>query len=377
MSRFREVPIAVNFPALEREVLARWEREGTFARSVEARRGGPEYVFYDGPPFATGLPHYGHILTSYIKDVVPRYFTMRGHHVPRRWGWDCHGLPVELEVEKALGIKSRADVLAMGIGTFNQACKESVLRYAEEWRRIIGRLGRWVDFDDDYKTMDQDYMESVVWIWKTLHERGLIYEGDKVVPYCTRCQTTLSNFEARLDDAFRPRQDPALTVRFAVGETIPARRSWPGRRPPGPCRRTSPSPWAADIRLRPGRARRRAAVAGRGRPRALRPRARRLQVAERGVPGSALQGRRYRPLFPYFAATPGAFRVLAGDFVTTEDGTGIVHLAPAFGEDDSALCSASGIEGPNPVRDDGTFDERVTDFAGQHVFAANGRSPPA
>ena len=371
MSRFREVPIAVNFPALEREVLARWERERTFERSVEARRGGPEYVFYDGPPFATGLPHYGHILTSYIKDVVPRYFTMRGHHVPRRWGWDCHGLPVELEVEKALGIKSRADVVALGIGKFNEACKASVLRYADEWRRIIGRLGRWVDFDDDYKTMDQGYMESVVWIWKTLHERGLIYEGDKVVAYCTRCQTTLSNFEARLDDAFRPRQDPALTVKFVSTEDPgEAFLAW------------TTTPWTlpSNVALAVGSEVSYARVERGGEKlwlaeAALERYARELdgwQVAERGVPGSALVGRRYRPLFPYFATTPGGFRVLAGDFVTTEDGTGIVHLAPAFGEDDSALCSASGIEGPSPVRDDGTFDGRVSDFAGQDVFAANG-----
>ena len=373
MSRFREVPIAVSFPALERQVLERWGQERTFERSVEARRGGPEYVFYDGPPFATGLPHYGHILTSYIKDVVPRYFTMRGCHVPRRWGWDCHGLPVELEVEKALGIKSRADVMTMGIGKFNEACRDSVLRYADEWRRIIGRLGRWVDFDDDYKTMDQGYMESVIWIWKTLHEKGLIYEGHKVVPYCTRCQTTLSNFEARLDDAFRPRQDPALTVRFrAAGEPTESLLAWtttPWTLPSnvalavGPaidyCRveRPGESVWLAEAALERYR-------------RELDP-AQGWQVRERAVKGAALVGRRYQPLFPYFAATPGGFVVLAGDFVTTEDGTGIVHLAPAFGEDDHALCAAHGIQGPNPVRDDGTFDEQVTDFAGRHVFDAN------
>src|SRR5262249_50520830 len=214
MARFRNVPSQVDFPALERETLERWLAERTFERSIELREGGPEYVFYDGPPFATGLPHYGHILTTYIKDVVPRYFTMRGYHVPRRWGWDCHGLPVEYELEKELGFRSRADIVCYGIGRFNEACRSTVLRYASEWRRIVTRLGRWVDFDHDYKTMDPDYMESVAWVFKTLWDRGLVYEGDKVVAYCTRCQTALSNFEARQDDAFRPRTDPAISVLF-------------------------------------------------------------------------------------------------------------------------------------------------------------------
>ena len=162
MKPFRQVPIQPDFAGLERETLERWSREKTFEASVEQTSGQPEYVFYDGPPFATGLPHYGHILTSYIKDVVPRYFTMRGRHVPRRWGWDCHGLPVEYEVEKELGFRTRADITAYGIDKFNAACRKTVLRYADEWRRIITRLGRWVDFDDDYKTMDRAYMEMVM-----------------------------------------------------------------------------------------------------------------------------------------------------------------------------------------------------------------------
>jgi len=367
MSRFREVSTDANFPALERDVLARWDREGTFQRSIDQRAGGPEYVFYDGPPFATGLPHYGHILTSYIKDVVPRYFTMRGYRVPRRWGWDCHGLPVEHEIEKQLGMTSRADIVAHGIGPFNAACEASVLRYADEWRRIIGRLGRWVDFDHDYKTMDQSYMESVVSVFRALHDQGLVYEGNKVVPYCTRCQTTLSNFEARLDDAFRARQDPAITVRFrlANGDAVLAWTTTPWTLPSNVALAVgSDIPYARYDRggdrvwLAESRAAAYAAeLAG--------------YTAGATKLGRELVGERYEPLFPYFADTPNAFVILAGDFVTTEDGTGIVHLAPAFGEDDHALCIAHGIEGPNPVQDDGTFDARVADFAGQHVFAAN------
>ncbi len=369
MPRFADIPIDVNFPELEREVLARWTRERTFEKSIEARQGCPEYVFYDGPPFATGLPHYGHILTSYIKDVVPRYFTMRGRHVPRRWGWDCHGLPVEFEVEKMLGFRSRADIVAHGIGRFNQACQESVLKYAREWREIITRLGRWVDFDHDYKTMDQSYMESVVWVWKTLYDKGLIYEGSKVVPYCTRCQTTLSNFEARMDDATRPRQDPAITVRFrSVEDPRASFLAW------------TTTPWTlpSNVALAVGaeidyqrmtKDGESVWIAAACAPKYERELAG-FTVAETAK-GAALVGRRYTPLFPYFADTANAFRVLAGDFVTTEDGTGIVHMAPAFGEDDHALCTANGISGPNPVQDDGTFDSTVRDFQAQHVFEAN------
>src|SRR5215213_6487965 len=171
MTRYTPVPTRLNLPATENGVLEHWRRDHTFEKSVAQRAGAPLYAFDDGPPFATGLPHYGHILTSYIKDVVPRYFTMRGYHVPRRWGWDCHGLPVEHEIERALGLRSRADVIAYGVGRFNEACRASVLRYADEWRRIIGRLGRWVDFDHDYKTMDQSYMESVVAVFRALHDK--------------------------------------------------------------------------------------------------------------------------------------------------------------------------------------------------------------
>ena len=365
----REVPIEASFPALEREVLERWSRERTFERSIEARRGGPAYVFYDGPPFATGLPHYGHILTTYIKDVVPRYFTMRGYHVPRRWGWDCHGLPIEHEIEKELGLRSRADVIAHGLDRFNDACRASVLRYADEWRRIVTRLGRWVDFDHDYKTMDASYTETVVWIWKTLHDRGLIYEGDKVVAYCTRCQTTLSNFETKLDDAFRPRSDPALTVAFrladAPAEEILAWTTTPWTLPSNVALAVGPE--LTYVCLERGGKRAWLAEA------ALERYARQLEGWTRAgaARGAELVGRPYRPLLPYFADTPGAFRVLPGDFVTTEDGTGVVHIAPAFGEDDAALCAAHGIAGPNPVRDDGTFDERVGELAGVHVFDAN------
>lgn len=370
MSAYREVPNSVRFPQLEVQVLDRWQQERTFERSLEKRAGGPEFVFYDGPPFATGLPHYGHILTSFIKDVVPRYFTMRGYHVPRRWGWDCHGLPVEFEVEKALGFSSRAEIVAHGVDRFNDTCRALVMRYQAEWETAIGRLGRWVDFANAYKTMDPDFVESVVWCFKTLHERGLVYEGQKVVAYCPRCQTALSNFEARLDDAYRMRDDLALTVRFeraeAAGQAFLAWTTTPWTLPSNAALAVHPdleyvrlqgdggsSVWLASAALD----RFSADLEG-------------ASIVERRR-GRELVGSAYRPLFDYFSSSRGAFRLVAAEFVTAEEGTGIVHLAPAFGEDDQSACAANGIEGPNPVRDDGTFDERVSDFAGLSVFAAN------
>jgi isoleucyl-tRNA synthetase len=369
--RLREVANSVRFPDLELEVLARWKRERTFERSLEQRAGRPTFVFYDGPPFATGLPHYGHILTSFIKDVVPRYQTMRGHDVPRRWGWDCHGLPVELEVEKALGFSSRADIVAYGVDRFNDACRALVMRYAAEWQTCVERLGRWVDFDGAYRTLDPDFVESVVWCFQTLHARGLVHEGGKVVAYCARCQTALSNFEARLDDSYRSRDDLALTVRFRLASTrdeaLLAWTTTPWTLPSNVALAVHPE--LEYLRMEHGD--RSVWLAAAARERYAAELAHHV-VAERR-PGRDLVGRTYAPLFDAFADTPGAFRVVAADFVSAGDGTGVVHLAPAFGEDDLAVCAAHGIDGPNPVRDDGTFDDRVADVAGQSVFAANPR----
>ena len=199
-------------PAVEETVLAAWEADGTFQASIDARAEAAEYVFYDGPPFANGLPHYGHLLTGYVKDVVPRYQTMRGRRVERRFGWDCHGLPAEVEAEKQLGIKDKSEIDEMGVAAFNAACKSSVLRYTDEWRTYVTRQARWVDFDHDYKTLDTDFMESVMWAFKALWDKGLVYEGFRVLPYCWHDQTPLSNHETRMDDTYRQRQDPAVTV---------------------------------------------------------------------------------------------------------------------------------------------------------------------
>ena len=211
---FKPVSRKVDFPGQELEVLNFWTAEHIFERSMEQRRGAPEYVFYDGPPFATGLPHYGHLLAGTIKDIVPRYQTMRGHYVSRRFGWDCHGLPVEYEVEQDLKISGKRDIEKMGVDVFNERCRSIVLRYTREWREVVTRMGRWVDFDHDYKTMDANYMESIWWVFKALWEKELIYEGHRIVPYCPRCTTPLSNFET--NQGYADVQDPAVTIRFKV-----------------------------------------------------------------------------------------------------------------------------------------------------------------
>ena len=218
------MPPRPDYPAIERAILKRWEDEGTFEASVEQRPpatdGGRQYVFNDGPPFANGLPHYGHLLTGYVKDVIPRFQTMKGNRVERVFGWDCHGLPAEMETEKELGISGRRAITDYGIDKFNAACRTSVLRYTKEWESYVTRQARWVDFDNDYKTMDRDYMESVIWAFKQLWDKGLVYEAYRVMPYSWGAETPLSNFEIRLDDATRPRQDPALTVGFEL-EPVP------------------------------------------------------------------------------------------------------------------------------------------------------------
>ncbi len=213
--RFAEAPSQVDFPRQEEAVLRLWEELGIFAKSVASRPADRPFRFYDGPPFASGLPHYGHLLASLTKDVVPRYWTMRGYRVERRWGWDCHGLPVENEAEQQLGLKSRRDIIAYGVGEFNEYCRTLVLRYTAEWKRLIDRVGRWVDWSSQYRTMDPEYMESIWWVFKELWDKGLVYEGYKSLAYCPRCATPLSNFEVNLG-GYRDTQDPSITVRFKV-----------------------------------------------------------------------------------------------------------------------------------------------------------------
>jgi isoleucyl-tRNA synthetase len=364
---------APDFPALEVEVLDYWARDDTFRASIARRDGAPEYVFYDGPPFANGLPHYGHLLTGYVKDIVPRYRTMRGYKVERRFGWDTHGLPAELEVERQLGLNDKSQIDDMGIAAFNDACRESVLRYTDEWRAYVTRQARWVDFDNDYKTLDPSYMESVIWAFKQLWDKGLAYEGYRVLPYCWRDETPLSNHELRMDDdVYQSRQDPALTVGFRVaggaldGAHLLVWTTTPWTLPSNLAVAVNPDVTYVQVGVGDRRF-----VLAEARVAAY---ARELGEEPEVLGtyrGADLLGTRYLPPFPYFMDTANAFRVLPGDFVTTEDGTGIVHMAPAYGEDDMAVCEAAGIAPVTPVDSKGRFDSTVPDYLGQHVFDAN------
>ena len=367
------VPAQPSFPELEEGVLAYWAATDTFRESVAQRPLDSEFVFYDGPPFANGLPHYGHLITGYVKDVVPRFRTMQGRRVERRFGWDCHGLPAEVEAERLLGISGKAEIMAMGIEKFNAACRESVLRYTHDWRDYVTRQARWVDFDNDYKTLDTSYMESVMWAFKQLWDKGLIYQGFKVLPYCWRCETPLSNHELRMDDdVYKDRQDPSVTVRFKLetGEWLLAWTTTPW---------TLPSNLAvavgADISYTVLEKDGERYILARDRQAAYE---RELEGAAivGELTGTQLAGRRYEPLLPYLTdtgkfGTQDAFRVILSDDVTTEDGTGVVHMAPAYGEADALACNAAGIPTVLTVDEHAQFTSVVPDFQGQHVFDAN------
>jgi isoleucyl-tRNA synthetase len=367
----RTVPASPSLPAVERDVLDYWAGDKTFEASVDARDSGPngdnEFVFYDGPPFANGLPHFGHLLTGYIKDLVPRYQTMRGHRVERRFGWDCHGLPAEVEAEKQLGITTKQEILDLGLARFNDACRSSVLQYTKDWERYVTRQARWVDFENDYKTLDANYMESVMWAFKTLHDKGLVYEGFSVLAYCWRCETPLSNTETRMDDVYRDRQDPALTVAFELdnGDKLLVWTTTPWTLPSNLAVAVGP-----DIDY---------TVLSNGSERVVVGEARRGAYAKEladyrpvgTLKGSELVGRTYTPLFDFLAGTQNAFRVLAGEFVSTEDGTGAVHLAPAFGEEDQRTCLANGIPTVVTVDDRAQFTVLVPPYQGVQVFEAN------
>ncbi len=375
------VPASPSFPALEDAVLAHWAADGTFEASVTARspgqKGSNEYVFYDGPPFANGLPHYGHLLTGYVKDVVPRYQTMLGRHVERRFGWDCHGLPAEVEAERQLGITHKSQIEELGVAAFNDACRTSVLRYTDDWRRHVTRQARWVDFDNDYKTLDTDYMESVMWAFKTLWDKGLVYEGFRVLAYCWRCETPLSNTETRMDDVYRQRQDPAVTVGLPLtggphaGARLLVWTTTPWTLPSNLAVAVGPDVEYSVVEPVEGAFAGQRLVLASARVAAYARELGESPTTVATVLGRHLVGTTYTPPFRYFEGHPNAFRVLTADYVTTDDGTGAVHVAPAFGEDDKLVTDAAGIEAVVPVDGQGRFDARVPDYAGQHVFDAN------
>ncbi|MBQ3360419.1 MAG: isoleucine--tRNA ligase [Microbacterium sp.] len=398
------------FPRIEEEVLEFWKTDDTFRASIEQREGSPEWVFYDGPPFANGLPHYGHLLTGYAKDVFPRFQTMTGHKVDRVFGWDTHGLPAELEAMKQLGITEKSEIESMGIDVFNDKAKSSVLAYTREWQDYVTRQARWVDFDRGYKTLDLGYMESVLWAFKTLYDKGLAYEGYRVLPYCWRDETPLSAHELRMDDdVYQMRQDPSVTVTFpltgakaeALGLTAVRALAWtttPWTLPTNLALAVGPDieyvvvpagpNGAADVHQVAGSADAaveasahryllaRELLGGYAKDLGYESAEEALAAVEASVRGSELQDVTYDRLFDYYAdaevwGTENSWRILVDDYVTTSDGTGIVHQAPAYGEDDQRVAGAAGIPTILSLDDGGRFLPSVTDVAGELWMDAN------
>ncbi len=365
---FKKVDPRQNFPKLEEGLLKIWEENNTFQKSID--KGTKDYIFYDGPPFATGLPHYGHLLAGTIKDVIPRYFTMQGYRIERKWGWDCHGLPVENIVEKELELNNKSDIERYGIAQFNEACRAVVLRYAEEWKKTVRRMGRWVDMENDYKTMNPEFMESIWWVFRSLWDKDMIYEGHKVVPYCPRCATPLSNFET--NQGYKDKQDPAVTGKFElVSEPGTYLLAW------------TTTPWTLPSNL--------AIAVG---PKLTYAKVKDVKTEEiyiiaearinqlykdeadyevvSTMPGKGLEGLKYTPILPYFAGKKEekVFTVTTGDFVTLDSGTGLVHMAP-YGEDDMAVINGLGIKLVDPLNAEAKFTGLVPDFRGMSVFEAN------
>ncbi len=359
-----------NFPKIEEEILNFWNKENIFELSVKNNNLKDEFVFYDGPPFANGLPHYGHVLQSFTKDTVARYQTMQGKKVRRRWGWDCHGLPPELKTEKDLGLNGKKDIEKYGIDKFTDKCKTDVLKYTNEWKGIINRLGRWVDIENPYKTMDLSYSESIMWAFKELYNKGLLYEDFRILPYSWAAETPLSNFE--VNQGYKDKTDTTLTVKFKL-ETGLTLLVW------------TTTPWTLPSNLM-------LAVGENIEYSILELETEKLTIATerisaykkelenakiiKTIKGKDLIGIHYTPLFPYFKNYKekyNTFQVLKGDFVTTTDGTGIVHIAPGFGEDDFKLCKSFNKNLPIvcPVDSAGCFTEEVNDFKNQQVFDAN------
>jgi isoleucyl-tRNA synthetase len=373
MPGFKPVDPKQSFPELEERVLARWRERDVFRRSLANREGAEVWSFYEGPPTANGRPGSHHVLSRVFKDIYPRYRTMRGYRVPRKAGWDCHGLPVEIEVEKELGISSKQEIEEYGIAEFNRRCRESVFEYVEEWNRLTERIGFWLDLDDPYVTLENEYIESVWWSLRRLWDEERLYEGHKVVPYCPRCGTALSSHEVAL--GYEDVQDPSIYVRFRLLDE--------SRREAGESLLVwTTTPWTLPgnvaVAVAPGvtyvRARVESETVILAEPLVERVLGEGAEIVER-LPGSELVGRTYEgPVFNLSDRERGGFPVLAGEFVTTEDGTGLVHIAPAFGEDDYAVAAENGIFDPtshgtlfNPVKPDGRFDDRVLGFEGRFV----------
>ncbi|MEI6397917.1 MAG: isoleucine--tRNA ligase, partial [Pseudomonadota bacterium] len=362
----------VNLSEMEREVLASWKTNQIFTKQNDRRKNAKEFAFYDGPPFANGLPHYGHLLANTIKDIVPRCWIMRGFKVERKFGWDCHGVPVEYEIEKRDNLKGSGAIKEIGIGEFNERCRASVLHYANEWEKTITRIGRWVDWSNQYRTMDMSFMETVWWVFSELYKKGLVYRSHKVVPYSPRLTSVLSNFEANQN--YKMTQDPSVFIRFKLKNEDAYFLAW------------TTTPWTliSNLALAVGpdidyvkvkhladgavywlaEARLDAVFKKPKSGEAV------VEILERSK-GNALKGKSYEPLFPYFASHKNSFVVLVDSYVTTADGSGIVHQAPAYGEDDFRICKAANIEFVDPIDDEGRFKDPISEYKGMNFKEAD------
>ena len=374
---FKAVSNKVAFPKMEEDVLAFWEKDGTFQKSLKKNEGGERYKFYDGPPFATGLPHYGHLLAGVIKDIVPRYQTMRGKYVERRFGWDTHGLPIEALAQDALGIAGAPEIKAIGVDKFNEQCRSMVLKYVSEWRKTVTRMGRWVDFDNDYKTMDFGFMESVWWVFKQLWNQGRVYKSHRIMPYSWKLSTPLSNFEAGSN--YKDVQDPTVTVRVKALDGLEKIEGLAGSTVYLLIWTTTPWTLPENLMICAGAAIDYVAVrdlTDDAKPVYIMAKARLSTIFKKPeqyevvaeFKGDTLKGVSYEPIFPYFAdkRAEGAFRVLNDDYVTTDDGTGLVHIAPAYGEDDFRVCKAAGMNAfADPLDDACAFTDALPEYAGR------------
>ncbi len=359
------------FPEREEAVLAFWDAERIFQKSLEGKDRKPLFSFYDGPPFATGLPHYGHLLAGTIKDSVQRYKTMQGFYVPRRFGWDCHGLPVENEIEKAKELSGAAGIEAFGIAKFNEECRSIVLRYTKEWENTVARMGRWVSFEESWRTMDLSYMESVWWVFASLYEKGLIYEGFKVMPFSTKLGTPLSNFEANLN--YREVDDPSLTIKCALVEEPNTKllvwTTTPWTLPSNLILMVGPDISYVTVKEKSSAEH---FILAKDRLQEYFPDLSTYEIVKE-CKGSALKGKRYHPPFSYFLhhAQNKAFHIFLEESISKEEGTGIVSMAPAFGELDFFVCAREGIEPVCHVDQNGIFTQEAADFAGMYLKDAD------
>lgn len=360
-----------SFDEREMRILKFWEKSKIFEKSIENRSSNPHFTFYDGPPFATGLPHYGHLLAGTIKDVIPRYKTMKGYCVPRRFGWDCHGLPVENEIEKAHDLSGSHSIDAFGLANFNEECRKIVLRYTKEWETVVSRMGRWVDFSSTYRTMDLSFMESVWWVFKQLHEKGLIYEGFKVMPFSAKLGTPLSNFEA--GENYKEVDDPSLIVSFPLEEepetSLLIWTTTPWTLPSNLAIMVGPD--VDYVKIKDNTTHKFYILAEK--TLAKNYKNEELYTILATFKGRALEGKRYQPLFNYFAEknAEGAFRVILEESVSVDDGTGLVHCAPAFGEVDFYAAQRENIALVCPVDNNGLFTHEIPEYKGQFVKDAD------